>query len=368
MRVPVNEPLLTDAAKRYVTDALETGWISSAGPRITQFEEAFSAYIGVKHSMFVTSGTAALHLSLLSLDIGPGDEVIVPGFTMIASAFSIMYTGAKPVFIDCDPETFNLDVHQLEEKITPKTKAIMPVHIYGHSCDMDPILEIAKRHGIAVVEDAAEVHGALYKGKKCGSMGIVNAFSFYGNKIITTGEGGMVCTNNDAIAARVRSLKDLAHDPAKRFRHLELAYNYRPTNMQAAVGLGQLEEIETFLERKRSMAALYGDGLKNIPGLRLPVTKNYAENVYWMYAVLVEESLGMSRDDLCRKLKELDVDTRDFFYPCHTQPAVQKIFPGNDALPVTEDIADRGFYLPSGLAITDAQIAYVCDCVRKACT
>ncbi len=365
MKVPVNAPVITDAAKRYVADAMETGWISSAGPRIHEFETAFAAYIGVKHAVFVTSGTAALHLALLALDIGPGDEVIVPDFTMIASAFAVMYTGATPVFVDVSEDTYNINSDLIEAKITKRTKAIMPVHIYGHSCDMDPILAIARRHGIAVVEDAAEVHGATYKGKRCGAIGTISAFSFYGNKIVTTGEGGMVCTDDDATAKRVRSLADLAHSTKKRFVHEELGYNYRPTNLQAAVGLGQLQEIESFLERKRSMARLYEEKLHDIKGLRLPVTKPYAENVYWMYAVLLEDSFGIKRDAFCAKLKDMGVDTRDFFYPCHSQPAILKKFPQQGPFPVTESIAERGLYLPSGLSITDEQILYVCECVKK---
>ncbi|MCA9370869.1 MAG: DegT/DnrJ/EryC1/StrS family aminotransferase [Candidatus Peregrinibacteria bacterium] len=355
MRVPVNEPLITDAAKAYVTQALETGWISSAGPFIEQFEEAYAKFIGVKHAIFVTSGTSALHTSLRALDIGPGDEVIVPDFTMIASPFSVMYTGATPVFVDIDPETLNIDAALIESKITSRTKAIMPVHIYGLPCDMDPIMEIAERHNLAVVEDAAEVHGATYKGKKCGSIGTINAFSFYGNKIITTGEGGMVTTDDDALAARARWLKDLAHSPQKRFKHDELGYNYRPTNMQAAIGLGQLESIDMLLKRKRSMAALYNERLSDIQGLTLPVTKDYCENVYWMYAVMVKNG----RDDLCKTLKERGVDTREFFLPCHSQPAINMQM--NEAFPVTEEVSGRGFYLPSGLAITDEQIIYVCE-------
>ena len=361
--VPVNEPLITDAAKHYVAEAMETGWISSAGPCIEKFENTFAEYIGVDHAIMVTSGTTALHLCLLSLDIGPSDEVIVPDFTMIASPFSVIYTGATPVFVDIDPKTLNIDPNLIEAKITDRTKAIMPVHIYGLPCDMDPILEIAKRHGLAVIEDAAEVHGATYKGRKCGSIGVVNAFSFYGNKIITTGEGGMVCTNDAAIADRVRSLKDLSHDPEKRFRHFDLGFNYRPTNLQAAVGLGQLESIDALLERKRSMATLYNKHLSNVKGLRLPATVDYGENVYWMYAVMVEDAFDMERDALCKALKEQGVDTREFFLPCHSQPAINTQM--DETFPVTEDASARGFYLPSGLAITDEQIAYVCDCVQS---
>jgi perosamine synthetase len=363
--IPVNEPVITPEAKRNVAEALETGWVSSGGPFIGQFEEAFAQAIGVKHAVTATSGTAALHLALSALGIGPGDEVIVPDFTMIASPFSVLYTGATPVFIDVEPETYNLDPSLLEAKITKHTKAIMPVHIYGHSCDMDPINAIAKKHGLAVVEDAAEVHGGTYRGKPCGSLGTMSAFSFYGNKIITTGEGGMVCTDDDALADRVRSLKDLAHARNRRFYHEELAFNYRMTNMQAGLGLGQLAHLQDFLKTKERMAKRYGERLKKISGLRLPVTKDYATNVFWMYAVLVEDAFGMSRDAFAQALKERGVATRDFFLPCHSQPAVLKFTATKDSFPVTERIARQGLYLPSGLAITDEQMDRVCEAVEQ---
>ncbi len=362
MKVPVNEPLITDAAKAYVADAMDTGWISSAGPCVEKFEEEFAKFIGVKHAIFTTSGTSALHTAARALDIDPGDEVIIPNFTMIASPFSIMYTGATPVFVDIDAETLNIDAALIEAKITPNTKAIMPVHIYGLPCDMDPIMEIAAKYNLAVIEDAAEVHGALYKDKKCGSIGTINAFSFYGNKIITTGEGGMITTDDDDLAKRARWLKDLAHSPTKRFRHEELGFNYRPTNLQAAVGLGQLEGIDRLLERKRTMADLYKKNLSGINGLRLPTEKDYCTNVYWMYAVMVDKG----RDELCAALKEKGVDTREFFLPCHSQPAID--VQSSEAFSVTEDVSARGFYLPSGLAITDEQIEYVCDCVKELTT
>ena len=362
-RVPVNEPLITDAAKRYVSEAMETGWISSAGPCIEKFEHVFAEFVGTKHAIFVTSGTAALHIAQRTLDIGPGDEVIMPNFTMIASPFSTLYCGATPVFVDIDRETLNIDPTLIEAKITEKTKAIMPVHIYGLPCGMDPILEIATKHNLAVIEDAAEVHGATYKGHKCGSLGTINAFSFYGNKIVTTGEGGMITTDDDDLAERARWLKDLAHSKEKRFRHEELGFNYRPTNLQAAVGLGQMESIEDLLKRKKSMAALYNERLSGIEGLRLPKETANAENVYWMYAVIVEDSCKLSRDELCTALKEKGVDTREFFLPCHSQPAIN--LQSEEEFPVTEDISARGFYLPSGLAITDEQIHYVCDALEQ---
>jgi perosamine synthetase len=364
MRIPVNEPVITAEAKQYVLDALETGWVSSAGKYIQEFETAFARFLGVKHAVTTTSGTTALHLALAALGVGPGDEVIVPDFTMIASVFAVVYTEATPVFVDIEPETYTIDTGQIVAKITPRTKAIMPVHIYGHPADMDPVLAVARRHGLRVIEDAAEVHGAKYKGRLCGTMGDINCFSFYGNKIVTTGEGGMVVTNDDALAARARSLKDLAHSPLRRFVHEEVGFNYRMTNLQAALGLGQLEHIGEFLEKKRWMAQRYAEGLKGIYGLRLPITKPYAENVYWMYAVLVEEGFPMSRDVLRAKLQERGIDTRDFFTSCAAQPAIRRLGAPQGPFPVTEDVARRGLYLPSGLALTEEQIDAVCLAVR----
>lgn len=370
MKVPVNAPVITDAAKKYVADAMETGWVSSAGPYIDKFEKAFAHYVGVKHAVSVTSGTAALHIALLSLKIGHGDEVIVPDFTLIASIFAVIYTGAQPVFVDVEPDTYNIDVLLIERKITKKTKAIMPVHIYGHSVDMDPLLAIAKKHGLAVIEDAAEAHGASYNGstpltmtRKCGSMGTFGCFSFYGNKIITTGEGGMIVTNDDALAERARRLKDLAHIPDRRFCHDEVGYNYRMTNLQAACGLGQLESIEKFLAHKAWMASEYGKRLSTVNGLRLPVTKNYATNVYWMYSVLLDDSFPLSRDEFRAALLKKGVDTRAFFPSSAHQPVIQKLYGAQEHFPVSEDIANRGLYLPSGLALTQEQLDYVCDAV-----
>ncbi len=361
--IPVNEPVITPEAKKYVMEALDTGWISSGGPFITRFEEEFAKYLGVKHAVTTTSGTTALHLALETLRIGPGDEVILPDFTMIASVFAILYTGAKPVFVDIEPDTYNIDVSLIEAKITPKTKAIMPVHIYGHSVDFDPIRAIAKKHGLIVIEDAAEAHGALYNGKKCGSLGDINCFSFYGNKILTTGEGGMVVTNDDALAARARRLKDLAHSEKKRFWHEEIGYNYRMTNMQAAIGLGQLEHIDEFIRKKDWMVAEYGKRLSGISGLRLPVTKPYARNVYWMYSLFLEDAFPMSRDAFRKALGERGIDTRDFFPSSISQPAVQKLFPSTERMPVSERAAERGLYLPSGLALTQEQLNAVCDAI-----
>jgi len=359
MKVPVNEPVIAPEAKRAVLEALDTGWISSAGPAIEKFEKEFARFIGVKHGIAVSNGTAALHVAIAALGIGPGDEVIVPDFTMIASVVAVLYTGAIPIFVDIERETFAVDPEKIEKAITKKTKAIMPVHLFGHSANMDPILAIAKKHRLAVIEDAAEAHGATYHGKKCGSMGEVGCFSFYANKIITTGEGGMVVTDDDALADRVRRLRDLAHSPEKRFIHTEVGFNYRLTNLQAALGVGQMARIDEYIAKKEWMGRRYGEELSDIRGLRLPITKEYATNVYWMYGVLVEENFGMTKNELRAKLKEQGVDTRDFFYPCHSQPLLKGHPQATMHFPVTEDVAARGFYLPSGLALTEEQIRYV---------
>lgn len=365
MKVPVNEPIITAEAKHNVEEALETGWVSSAGPFIEAFEKAFAERIGVKHAITTTSGTTALHLALAALGIGQGDEVIVPDFTMIASPFAVLYTGATPIFVDCERETFAIDPAKIEAALTPRTKAIMPVHLFGHPADMDPIRAIADKHHLAILEDAAEAHGAMYRGKCCGALGDIAAFSFYGNKIITTGEGGMVVTNSDLLADKARTLKDLSHTPGKRFTHSALGYNYRMTNMQAGLGLGQLLHLDEFILKKQWMADAYAARLGKISGLRLPVTKSWAKNVYWMEAILVEDDCGMSRDDLRKQLLERGVDTREFFTSCAAQPAIRDLCPIQGPFPVTEELARRGFYLPSGLALTEEQVAYVCDCVEE---
>lgn len=363
--IPVNEPVLSKDSKHNVIECLETGWVSSSGKFIKQFEQELCGYLGMKYGVAVSSGTAALHVALLSLGVGPGDEVIVPAFTMAATWLAVLYVGAKPVFVDCELETYNLDPKLIEEKITKRTKAIIPVHIYGHPVDMDSILKIAKKHKLWVIEDAAEAHGAEYQGQKCGSFGDINCFSFYGNKIITTGEGGMVVTNDPVLADKARKFRDLHHS-AKRFIHDGVGYNYRMTNMQAALGCGQLKHIDEYITKKRHMADLYSRLLSDIPGLKLPVTKPYAKNVYWMYAVVIDEAkFGMSRDKFRETLKQWDIDTRDFFYAPSTQPILARYLTRKEKFPNTEYISHCGLYLPSGLAITDDQIHKVAGVIRK---
>lgn len=364
--IPVCEPLLGGKELEYVTDCLKTNWISSKGKYIGEFEQKFADYCGCKYGISTTNGTTALHLALASLEIGPGDEVIVPTFTMIATVFAIVYTGATPVLVDAEPETWNIDTTKIEERMTPRTKAIMPVHIYGHPCDMDPIMEIAERHNLYVIEDAAEAHGAEYKGRKTGGIGHVNCFSFYANKIITTGEGGMVVTNDEKIAEKARRLKDLAHSSGKRFLHTDIAFNYRMTNIQAAIGLAQFEEIDKFVEMRRAHAHLYNSLLKDIEGIRLPPEKEWAKNIYWMYSILIEDEFDMSRDELMEKLMEKGIETRTFFIPVHQQPAFQKmnLFQG-ESYPVAEELSRKGLYLPSGSGLTTEQIEYICRTIKQ---
>ena len=364
--IPVNEPDIPEKSKKYVNEALDSGWISSSGKYINEFEEGFAKYIGTKYAISVTSGTAAMHVSLLSLGIGPGDEVIVPAFTMGATWLTVIYVGAKPVFVDCERDTYNIDPELIEAKISRKTKAIMPVHIYGHPAEMGKILKLAKKYKLYVIEDAAEAHGAEYKGKKCGSMGDLGCFSFYGNKIVTCGEGGMVTTNNKWLAQRARGYKNFCFSAKKRFIHEDVGYNFRMTNMQAAFGLGSLQSIGKYIKKKKHMARLYEKYLSKVQGLILPTTKPYASNVYWMYAVLIEpDKFGMGKNRLRNELLKNGVDTRDFFYPPNQQPALDKYLEKNEKFPVAEYIAKRGLYLPSGLTITDEQIKKVSGIIIK---
>ncbi|HRG15424.1 MAG TPA: DegT/DnrJ/EryC1/StrS family aminotransferase [Pseudomonadota bacterium] len=364
-RIPVNEPWISDAAKHWVAEVVESGFVSSAGPMVAKFESAFAGFLGVEHALATNSGTSALHLALLALGVGPGDEVIVPDFTMIATVNAVLYCGATPVFVDVEPDTFTLDPRMVEGVITLRTRAIVVVHVYGHSADMDPIMAMARGHGLSVVEDAAEAHGARYRGRLCGGLADIAAFSFYGNKLITTGEGGMVVTQDARLADRVRSLRDMAHDPAKRFRHLELGFSYRMGSLQAALGFGQLQHVDELLARKQRMAAHYRRRLAAHSSLLLPVTREWAENVHWMFAVLLEPSARLTRHEFCAALRALGVDTRDFFVPCSAQPFLQAHVPAGQAFPVANDIAERGCYLPSGLALSDAQIDAVADAIDE---
>lgn len=364
--IPVCEPVIGEKEKKYVLDCLESNWISSQGKYVDEFAKKFAQFCEVKYSVLTTSGTTALHLALMALGIGQGEEVIIPAFTMIATAFAVVYTGAKPVLVDSESETGNIDVNKIEEKITPKTKAIIPVHIYGHPCDMEPIMKLAKKYHLWVIEDAAEAHGARYKGQLCGSFGHISCFSFYANKIITMGEGGAVLTNDEEIFKKLDLLHDLAHSPEKRFSHIEIGYNYRLTNLQAAIGLAQLEKAEKFIEARRKNAFYYNKCLKDIKGLRLPREKEDVKNIYWMYGILVEKDFGMTRDKLMKTLTEKGIGSRAFFTPMHQQPIFQKMgFFKEETYPIAEEWSKKGLYLPSGSGLNKKQITYICKKIKE---
>ena len=363
--IPVNEPEVNGNEEAYVSEAVRSGWIST-GRYVKEFERSFAEFIDVKHAITTTSGTAALQLGVASLGLGPGDEVIVPALTIVATVFAVNYVGATPVLVDVEEETYNIDPDLIERKITPKTRAILPVHLYGHPADMDPIMQLADRYHLRVVEDAAEAHGAKYRGRPAGSIGDLSCFSFYANKIITTGEGGMVTTDDDVLAERVLRLKDLAHSPERRFVHTEVAYTLRMTNLQAAVGVAQMERVDEFLRRKRWMADLYRQRLSDVEGLHLPVDKEWATNVYWMYAIRVTNDFGCDRDELMSRLKERGIDTRTFFFPMNDQPVFLRMGLFRDeTFPVAERLSREGMYLPSGLAITEEQIDTVVGAIKE---
>jgi perosamine synthetase len=363
--IPVCEPTLAGNEAKYVMDCLESNWISSAGKYIPEFEEGFAAECDCKYGVACANGTVALHLGLSALGLGPGDEVVLPTFTMIASINAVAYTGATPVLVDNEPCTWNLDVEQVAAKVTPRTKAIMPVHIYGHPADMDPLMDLADRHGIFVLEDAAEAHGAEYKGRRAGGLGHAGGFSFYANKIITTGEGGMITTNDAKLATLSRNLRDHAFSNERHFWHKYMGFNYRMTNMQAAVGLAQTEQLGAFVDKRRRNAALYTGLLKDIPGIVTPPEAGYAKNVFWMYSILVEDEFGMTRDELRGYLARYGIETRTFFIPMHLQPIYFMEFKGQ-RYPVSEMLCQRGFYLPSASSLTEPQIRYIAGVIREA--
>jgi perosamine synthetase len=366
-RIPVNAPLIAPGAEEQVLECIRSGWVSSNGPHVERFERAFADWLGAPHAIACTNGTSALHLALASLGIGPGDEVIVPSLTIISCALAVLYTGARPVFVDVERTTGNIDVALVERAITRKTRAIMPVHLWGQPVDMAPLHTLASKHRLLIVEDAAEAHGAAYHGRKVGTLGDAGCFSFYANKIITTGEGGMVVTARERVARQARLLRDLAHSPKRRFWHLETGFNYRMTSLQAALGLAQLQEVDAYLAKKRWMAAEYTRRLSTLPGLRLPVELPGRTHVHWMYAVIVEKRFGKTRNALMQSLQHHGIDTRTFFAPLHRQPVLRQLGLGRgQSLPVSEDLSRRGLYLPSGLAITEKQIDRVCEIVGRA--
>lgn len=363
MKIPVAKPALIGNEREYVLDCIDTEWISSNGKYIAKFEGAFSKYIGVKHSLTCSNGTVALHLPLLAMGIGPDDEVIVPTLTYIATANAVKYVNAKLVLVDCDPVNWTIDVKDVERKITPKTKAIIVVHLYGHPVDMNPIMSLAEKHNIYVIEDCAESLGATYKGKQTGSFGHVATFSFFGNKTLTTGEGGMVTTNDDELARKMRLFKGQGMDPERRYWHTVVGYNYRMTNVQAAIGLAQLEKIDWHLMRRRKIATLYKEYIKqfNIP-VAVQGENPQANHSYWMFTVVLETGDEVRRDLVMAKLGEMGVETRPVFYPMHLMPPHKS----DEKFELSERISSMGINLPTYSQLEEAQIEYVINSLNKA--
>lgn len=358
--IPIYEPWLGAHEEAYVLDAVRSGWISSLGSYIGRFEQRFAEFCGTARAVSVSNGTTALHLALHALGVGPGDEVIVPALTFVASANAVTYTGAKPVFADVDAATWTIRTGEIERLITPRTRAIMPVDLYGQMAPLAEIEEIADQHGLWVIEDAAEAHGAAIGDRRAGAWGTIGAFSFYANKIVTTGEGGMVTTQDCDLAARCRMLRDHAMPPAKRYWHDEVGFNYRMTNLQAAVGVAQMERVDEFIARKRAIAARYLAQLGDIAGITLPVEPPGTTNVYWMVSILVEPPFPLDRDGLMQALRARGVDSRPFFHPLDTLPPYRSEQPCPTALRLSR----AGLNLPSFPRLSDAQVDLICETIR----
>ena len=364
--IPVNEPLLSGNEKKYLGECIDTGWISSEGPFVKRFEEEFATRVGQKHGIAVTNGTAAIDAAVEALGIGPGDEVILPTFTIISCVMQIVRSGATPVLVDSNPLTWNMDVTQLEAKITPSTKAIMVVHIYGLPVDMNPVLDLCQRYNLKLIEDAAEMIGQTYRGQPCGSFGDISTVSFYPNKLITTGEGGMILTNDERLAEKCRELRNLCFKPSKRFVHERLGWNLRMTNLQAALGVAQLERLDEFVKKKRWIGRRYNELFYHLRGVQLPMYQTeYANNIYWVYGIVLDDSVEFDAKAAISQLAKLGVGCRPFFCPMHQQPVLREkgLFKG-ESYSVAERMYQRGFYVPSGLALTEDQILHVASSLK----
>ncbi|MDD4969937.1 MAG: DegT/DnrJ/EryC1/StrS family aminotransferase [Paludibacter sp.] len=370
--IPVCEPYLNGNELKYVTDAISTGWISSAGKYVTEFEKQFADYCDCKYGVAVCNGTVALHLALVALGIGKGDEVIIPSFTMIASAFAVCYTGATPVFVDADKLTWNIDVTKIEEKITSRTKAIMPVHIFGQMCEMDSITKIAKIHKLFILEDAAEAHGAMFNGIKAGAFSDIGSFSFFANKNLTTGEGGMLVTNDEALYNKARYFKNMCFplDGNRNYMHNDIGFNYRMSNVIAAIGLAQVEKADEYIEMRIRNHDLYQQYLANVPGIIFQVKHPKAYSVEWMNAIVIDPVLyGHTKDELIDFLKEHGVDTRLLFTGMHRQKSLLDAgCDGTGSYPVCDWLAENGLYLPSASNLTVEKIAFICNLINDFCS
>ena len=373
--IPISKPIIAKNAKKYLLECLSSGWVSSKGPYVEKFEGRFADFVGTKYAVATSSGTHSLHLALASLNIGPGDEVIVPTLTMIAAALPVIYVGAKLVLVDSEEITGNMDVFKVEEKITKKTRAIIAVHLNGHPLDMDPLISLARHHNLSIIEDAAESHGAQYQFShkrrrlswlKVGSIGDLGCFSFYGNKIITTGEGGMVVTNNKQLADKVRYLRNFARSTSKHFYHQQIAFAYRMSSLQAALGLAQLEQADKIIELKSEFASLYMKHLRNIKSLQFPTQKPYAKRIYWNFDIIIKENSPVTRDELAEILEKNSIETRIFVIPLHKQPALIKLgLFKKEKYPVAEKLSRQGLSLPLGPDIKKEEITYICNLIRQ---
>ena len=365
--IPVNEPRLDGNEKRYLIECIDTGWVSSEGRFVGEFEREFARKIGRRHAISVSSGSGALDAAVAALQLSSGDEMIMPAFTIISCATAILRSGATPVLVDCDSNTWNMQVSAIEAKITDRTKAIMAVHIYGLPVNMDPVFELARRYKLQIVEDAAEAIGLRYKDRWCGAMGDISIMSFYANKHVTTGEGGMIFTDSDILAHRCQQLRNLCFIPTRRFVHEELGWNLRMCNVQAAIGLAQLEKLDDSIARKRWMGGYYQELLADIPEIELPVDKtSYAENIYWVFGIVIKDGVALDADEFARELAKLGVQTRPYFWPMNEQPVFRSMnLFQNETYPVAERIARRGLYLPTGLSLTEAQIVEVSNAVHQ---
>ena len=367
--IPVAAPVIGEREAECVTDAVRSGWVSSIGPYLDRFEQAFALYCGSRHAIAVSNGTVALHLALRALGIGAGDEVVMPDLTFAATAHAVLEAGATPVFADVDPRTWCIDPKAVARALGARTRAIIPVHLYGHPADMPALEALAKPRNVVLLEDAAEAHGAEIAGKRVGSLGKVGTFSFYGNKLMTTGEGGMVTTDDDALAQRLRFLKDHGMSKERRYYHTELAFNYRMTNLQAALGVAQLEQIEGFIEKKRDIMQWYREELAGVSEIELNAESPGAKSVFWMVSLVLHDHAKPSRDELAARLRDQGVDSRPFFVPMSELPHLahyRKVGTASDACPVSVRLSRRGMNLPSGCALTRQDVAFVAQAVRTA--
>lgn len=363
-RIPLSQPSISALEIACVTDAVQSGWVSSKGAYIDRFEETFAAYCGTQYALTTSSGTTALHLALLSYGIQSGDEVIVPDLTFISTANAVTYTGAKPVFVDIDPETLCIDIERVNQAITAKTKAIIAVHLYGHPANIPALQAIAKPHNIVVIEDAAEAHGATIQGKRTGALGDCGIFSFYGNKIVTCGEGGMLTTDSADVYHRARHLRSQAMSPTQRYWHTEIGFNYRMTNLQAALGFAQMKRIDEFVQKKRTIFEQYYQHLSSHPKIKLNRTAHWAENVFWQVCMEVDGWTSAERNRFMQLLAKRGIETRPYFYPISDMPMYK--LSSRHPTPVTHQVSGQGLNLPSYFDMNDQDIkdvcAAICDC------